>query len=44
MKDMVAEPAHAGEVKRLTAMLKDRQRQLGDEQPLTRWRFDLRKQ
>ena len=35
MKDLAAEPGHAGEVKRLTTLLQEWQRQLGDEQPLT---------
>jgi arylsulfatase A-like enzyme len=35
VKDLSADPAHAGEVKRLTALLKQWQEQLGDKQPLT---------
>jgi arylsulfatase A-like enzyme len=35
MRDLAADPAHAGEVKRLTTLLKDWQEQLGDRQPLT---------
>jgi arylsulfatase A-like enzyme len=35
MKDLAADSRRAGEVKRLTALLKDWQEQLGDRQPLT---------
>lgn len=35
MRDLAADPARAGEVKRLTALLKDWQEQLGDRQALT---------
>jgi arylsulfatase A-like enzyme len=35
LKDLAANPAHAGEVMRLTTLLRDWQSKLGDEQPLT---------
>jgi arylsulfatase A-like enzyme len=35
MKDLSADPAHAAELKRLTDLLAQRQREWGDSQPLT---------
>jgi arylsulfatase A-like enzyme len=34
MKDLAADPAHAGDVERLTGLLKEAQQQAGDTQPL----------
>jgi hypothetical protein len=34
MRDLAADPAHAGEVGRLTALMKSWQEKVGDRQPL----------